>query len=194
MNLLFLGPQEKFQIDLIDFLSNDGNSVTSSDEKLQLKDLDKYRYDFLISFGYRYIIEESILNYFKSKAINLHISYLPWNKGADPNLWSILENTPKGVTIHQINNKLDAGKILYQKELSFDEYDTLRTTYKKLQTELVALFKEKWERIKNNEVIPKKQIGKGSYHKSSNKNSHQELLKNGWDTNIQDLIGKAIND
>jgi len=194
LNLLFLGPEQKFQTDLIEFLSNDGNSVKRSEAKLEIKDLNKYRYDFLISFGYRYIIEESILNYFKSKAINLHISYLPWNKGADPNLWSILENTPKGVTIHQINSKLDAGKILYQKELNFNDFDTLRTTYEKLQTELVALFKEKWEKIKNNKVIPKEQMGKGSYHKSSSKNIHQALLTNGWDTKIKDILGKAVND
>ena len=117
MNLLFLGPEKRPQIAIIDFLSNDGNSITSCEEKLNMEDITKTGYDFLISFSYRYIIRNNILNYFKDKAINLHISYLPWNKGADPNLWSILENTPQGVTIHQMDYKLDAGKILYQKEM-----------------------------------------------------------------------------
>ena len=43
-------------------------------------------------------------------------------------------------------------------------------------------------------MTPKKQKGIGSYHKSSNKNSYQELLTNGWDTKIKDLKGKAVND
>ncbi len=110
MNLLFLGPEKRPQIALIDFLSNDGNSITRCEEKLNKEDIAKYGYDFLISFSYRYIISKEILNCFKDKAINLHISYLPWNKGADPNLWSILENTPQGVTIHQMDYKLDAGQ------------------------------------------------------------------------------------
>jgi len=194
LNLLFLGPEKKPQITLIDFLYNDGNSITRCEEKLNKEDIAKYRYDFLISFSYRYIISKEILNYFKDKAINLHISYLPWNKGADPNLWSILENTPQGVTIHQMDYKLDAGKILYQKKIFFNEDDTLKSSYEKLQIELVELFIEKWENIKHNKVTPKKQKGIGSYHKSSKKNSYQELLTNGWDTKIKDLKGKAVND
>ena len=43
-------------------------------------------------------------------------------------------------------------------------------------------------------MTPKKQKGIGSYHKSSNKNSYQELLTNGWDTKIKDLKGKMVND
>jgi len=179
---------------LIDFLSNDGNSITRFEERLKKEDLAKYKFNFLISFSYRYIISKEILNFFKDKAINLHISYLPWNKGADPNFWSILENTPQGVTIHQIDYKLDTGKILYQKKITFNDEDTLKTSYEKLQIELVKLFIEKWYNIKHHKVTPMKQKGRGSYHISSNKNIYQELLTNGWDTKIKDLKGKALND
>ena len=179
---------------MIDYLINDGNSIVRCEEKMNRQNIDKCEYDFLISFGYRYIISKEILNYFKEKVINLHISYLPWNKGSDPNLWSILENTPKGVTIHQMDCGLDTGKILYQKEIFFNENDTLKSSYEKLQTELVKLFKANWENIKYNKVIPKKQKGTGSYHKSSDKNSYQELLSNGWNTKIKDLVSKAVND
>ena len=194
MKILFLGPKKEPQKALIDYLINDGNSIVRCDEKMNRKNIDKCEYDFLISFGYRYIISKEILNYFKEKVINLHISYLPWNKGSDPNLWSILENTPKGVTIHQMDCGLDTGKILYQKEIFFNENDTLKSSYEKLQTELVKLFKANWENIKYNKVIPKKQKGTGSYHKSSDKNSYQELLSNGWNTKIKDLVSKAVND
>lgn len=57
----------------------------------------------------------------KTPVLNLHISYLPWNRGANPNFWSFVENTKKGVTIHEIDEKLDKGKILLRKELEFDE-------------------------------------------------------------------------
>ena len=194
MNLLFLGPEKRPQIAIIDFLSNDGNSITRCEERLNDEGIAKYGYDFLISFSYRYIISKEILNYFKDKAINLHISYLPWNKGADPNLWSILENTPQGVTIHQMDYKLDAGKILYQKEIFFDENETLKSSYEKLQIDLVELFIAKWDNIKNNKAVPKNQRGIGSYHRSSDKSSYQELLTNGWDTKVKDLKGKAVND
>ena len=51
--------------------------------------------------------------------INLHISYLPYNKGAHPNFWSWVKNTPKGVSIHLISEKIDAGDIIFQKKLIF---------------------------------------------------------------------------
>lgn len=193
MKILFLGPEKPPQLTLLDFLSDNGNFVTRCEDKLNKEDISKGEYDILISFGYRYIISKGILDYFQEKAINLHISYLPWNKGADPNLWSILENTPKGVTIHQMDYDLDTGQILYQEEISFDEDDTLKSSYEKLQTGLVELFKANWKNIKYNKAIPKKQKGKGSFHKSSDKNSYQKLLTNGWDTKIKDLMGKAIN-
>ena len=104
-----------------------------------------------------------------------------------------MENTPKGVTIHQIDSGLDKGKILFQKEITFDENDTLKSTYDNLQTELVELFKENWENIKYNKVIPKRQKGTGSYHVSLDKNSYQYLLTNGWNTKIKYLEGKALN-
>ena len=194
MSILFLGSEKEPQLVLLDFLSNEGNTITKHEEKLNIENIVKCNYEFLISFGYRYMVRKEILDYFKGKAINLHISYLPWNKGADPNLWSILEDTPKGVTIHQMDNGLDTGNILCQKEIFFDENDTLNSSYEKLQNELVKLFKLNWKNIKHNKVKPIKQKGKGTYHKSCDKNYYQELLTHGWETKVKDLIGKAVND
>ena len=104
MNILFLGPDKQPQNSIINFLLSDGNLVNKYEDTLDVEKVEKYKYDFLISFGYRYIIKDKILTHFKENALNLHISYLPWNRGSDPNLWSILENTPKGVTIHQLEN------------------------------------------------------------------------------------------
>ncbi|MDG2213440.1 MAG: formyltransferase family protein, partial [Verrucomicrobiota bacterium] len=162
-------------------------------KKLNEENIEISEYDFLISFGYRYKIGKEILDYFKEKAINLHISYLPWNKGADPNLWSFLEDTPKGVTIHQMDYNFDTGQILCRKEVSFDDNDTLRYSYEKLHTELVELFLSNWENIKFNKVKPKRQTGTGTYHKSSDKNRFIEKLTDGWDTQIKDIKGKAGN-
>ena len=121
---------------------------------------------FVVSYNYGYIIPEKIIRSLGGRIINLHISYLPWNRGSDPNFWSFMEDTPKGVTIHQLTPGLDRGDILLQKELHFDEHiETFQTTYDRLNHEIVCLFQEDWDRIKGHMVIPKKQGGKGSYHK-----------------------------
>tara|TARA_B110000114_G_scaffold175747_1_gene205618 strand:- start:930 stop:1169 length:240 start_codon:yes stop_codon:yes gene_type:complete len=73
--------------------------------------------------------------------LNLHISYLPFNKGTHPNFWSFAENTPSGVTIHKINKKIDSGNIIYQKILDFElnknkKKLTFKDTYSVLISEI----------------------------------------------------------
>ena len=193
MKILILGPDKEPQRKLVELLSNDGNSIAIHEERLNYNYVSKSKYDYLISFGYRYLVKENVLNFFKGKAINLHISLLPWNKGADPNLWSLLENTPKGVTIHQIDSGLDTGKIFCQKEIYFGENETLKSTYNLLNDAMIELFKVNWIKIKNEKLKPKAQIGAGTYHKSSDKKNYMHLLTNGWDTSIKDIEGRAIN-
>ena len=193
MKILILGPDKEPQRKLVELLSNDGNSIAIHEERLNYNYVSKSKYDYLISFGYRYLVKENVLNFFKGKAINLHISLLPWNKGADPNLWSLLDNTPKGVTIHQIDSGLDTGKIFCQKEIYFGENETLKSTYNLLNDAMIELFKVNWIKIKNEKLRPKAQIGAGTYHKSSDKKNYMHLLTNGWDTSIKDIEGRAIN-
>ena len=51
--------------------------------------------DLIISYGYRHIFTNSFLKKVSAPIINLHISFLPFNRGAHPNFWSFVENTPK---------------------------------------------------------------------------------------------------
>lgn len=38
--------------------------------------------------------------------------YLTFNKGVDPNMWSIFEGTSRGVTLHHMDAELDKGLII----------------------------------------------------------------------------------
>ena len=60
-------------------------------------------------------------------------------------MWSFLEDTPKGVTIHYIDEGIDTGDIIVQKEVFIDEdKETLKSSYEILNKEIQALFKENW--------------------------------------------------
>lgn len=177
---------------ILDFLSNKGYFIAQTQDKIDGKVIAEYKFDFLISYGYRYIIKENILSLFGDNAINLHISYLPWNKGADPNFWSIIENTKKGVTIHILDNGLDTGDIIFQKEVEFNDQDTLATSYDKLKAEIENLFIKNWKNIVSKSYKKIKQLKGGSYHTSKEKNIYLPLLSDGWNTKINDLK-KIIN-
>jgi methionyl-tRNA formyltransferase len=113
------------------------------------------RAEFLLSCGYRFLIRPEILAMFRPGfAINCHISLLPWNRGADPNLWSWIDGTPKGVTIHGLDEDLDTGPILIQddwtaslhgKAESPEWHETLATTYSELHYRMTWLLRNHWK-------------------------------------------------
>jgi methionyl-tRNA formyltransferase len=189
MRVLYLGP---FNENMINYLVKCGEEVVQYEEKIfTSSDSILNKIDFIISYRYKYILPDSVATAFKLKIINLHISYLPWNKGADPNLWSFLEDTPKGVTIHYIDTGIDTGNIIAQKKLVFGDDDTLKGTYNTLCEEIEKLFFNQWELIKNCQVESRIQKGQGSYHNLSDKEKYLYLLDKGWDTLVVKLIGKA---
>jgi methionyl-tRNA formyltransferase len=141
--------------------------------------------DFIVSFGYRYIIKKQILTRVTRPIVNIHISYLPWNRGADPNFWSWFDNTPKGVSIHYIDAGIDTGSVLVQEQIIFSEpqKETLATSYQKLQARAVGLFAEKWPLLRAGKIVAKDQTG-GSYHTLKDKERWWPLLPNGYDTPV----------
>ena len=39
--------------------------------------------------------------------------------GIKPKFWSFIKNTPKGISIHEMNEKIDSGNLIYRKKNSF---------------------------------------------------------------------------
>lgn len=191
MSVLFLGP---FNQKIEDFFREKKIVLYRHEENCEKIPSEVIREtDFIVSYGYRYIIPKEFIEQFPKRAINLHISYLPWNRGADPNLWSFLEDTPKGVTIHYLTEMLDKGDILFQKQCYFDEKkETLRSSYEVLKNTIENLLMENWDAIYSGDIIVCKQLGDGSYHKSSEKERFMYLLSDGWDTPVWKIIGKAL--
>lgn len=145
----------------------------------------------IVSYNYGTMVSERIIQMAEGRMINLHISYLPWNKGSDPNFWSFLEDTPKGVTIHQIDVGLDTGKILFQKECYFDpEKETFRSAYDKLNKEIVKLFKENWGALQRGEYILREQTGKGSYHSRQALQKLRTKINFEWSDPIAEFLKK----
>ncbi|MDR0920001.1 MAG: formyl transferase [Oscillospiraceae bacterium] len=150
MKILFLTNNFEPTKSLYEWLS-EREDVFLYSEKLTVEFVKDF--DFIVSYNYVHIIKEDIINLHPNNIVNLHISLLPYNKGIQPNLWSFIEDTPKGVTIHRIDKGLDTGEILCQKEVFFDiNKETLKTTYERLHFEIQELFKKNWDNIKNNTI------------------------------------------
>ena len=161
MKILFLGGN--LARTLADWMESQGEEVIYREDKITTDDVKKVNPDFIVSYNYKYIISKEIIECVGGKAVNLHISLLPWNRSYHPNVWSFLDDTPKGVTIHYIDAGIDTGDIIIQKGVYIDEdKETLKSSYEILHREIQALFKENWNKIKNGEIAPQKQTGGGA--------------------------------
>lgn len=176
-------------------IENYGCDCIERSEPIDAELLRQYTVDFAVSYRFRHIIKKSLIEYLNGKIINLHISLLPWNRGADPNLWSFLENTPKGVSIHYMDEGLDTGDIIAQKSVRFDVgSETLASTYEILNSEILELFKFQWPLIMGGGCSRKKQPLGGTYHRLKDKETYIHLLADkGWDTPVECLLGKALD-
>ena len=188
--ILFLGynSDQTSLIDKIKFHKKNW-SVKQTQKKIDINTAKKF--NSIISFGYRHIIDQNIIDNLKYPIINLHISFLPYNRGAHPNFWSFAKNTPSGITIHQVDRGIDTGKIIYQKQIDFELLKNKQTltfskTYNVLKNEIENLFLDNIDDIINQEINSTKQIGKGSYH---NKKDLPKLLKT-WEQNIYQTVLK----
>ena len=116
---------------LANWLRQQGEHVVYKEVKITLDDLDAICPDLIVSYNYKYLLTTDVIRRVHGKAINLHISFLPYNKGYHPYVWSFLENTPKGVSIHYIDEGIDSGDIIVQEMIYIDEEkETLKSGYK----------------------------------------------------------------
>jgi methionyl-tRNA formyltransferase len=146
---------------------------------------------FLVSHGYRHIVRPHVVAAFPRRAVILHISYLPFYRGADPNFWSFIDGTPKGVTVHLIDEGLDTGEIIAQEEVEFAAQVTLRESYEVLQAAMVDLFRRTWPTVRGGDFMSYPQREEGTSHRAAEFASIRERLPQGWDTPVSQLHGMA---
>jgi methionyl-tRNA formyltransferase len=195
MRVLFLGDELN---PLVRYLRDQGEDVEVTSQKINgVKQKNWLKgFDFAVSYGYRHIIRKSVIDLFPGRIINLHISLLPYNRGADPNLWSWIDGTPAGVTIHHLDPGLDTGDVLLLKEIDFFKESmgelTLANTYTRLQEEIMTLFCENWERLKRGEIEGVKQDdSKATFHYAKHKEAIMEMYivpNGGWNIKISQLL------
>lgn len=89
---------------------------------------------------------------------NLHASLLPAYRGAAPIHWAIINGETKtGVTTFFIDDKIDTGEIILQKEIEVLQTETVGTLHDKLMHLGAALVSKTVDYISNGEVTTLKQ-------------------------------------
>ena len=86
--------------------------------------------DLFVVVAYGKLIPGEIFNLPRLKTINLHPSLLPLYRGAAPVEWSLIRGeSVTGITVQMINERLDAGDIVLQKNIPLEPDTTAGELY-----------------------------------------------------------------
>jgi methionyl-tRNA formyltransferase len=84
--------------------------------------------DLVVSIACPQIVREELLNCPPEGVINIHGALLPKYRGKLPSFWVLANGEEKtGVTVHYMNDELDDGPIIIQREVPIRDDDTLHS-------------------------------------------------------------------
>ena len=119
-------------------------------EKKILKIMNEENIKLICLAGFMRILSSKFIKNFKGIILNIHPSLLPKYKGLNTHK-RVLENGEKfsGCTVHLVNSKLDAGKIIMQKKIKTLKKDTTLKLKKRVQKEEYKLYPRAIKKIIN---------------------------------------------
>ena len=134
-----------------------------------------------------HILRDDVLDAVEGRAYNSHTSLLPFQRGWQPVFFSVWDNTPVGVSIHQIDTGLDTGRLVYQSEVPVNEFDRLDTLHFRCRLEILRGWAQVWPLIREGVLQPWVQNGAGNYHSRSEFEAIFPKLRDGWKTTVQEV-------
>lgn len=86
--------------------------------------------DYFLINSYSQILPSSLLAIPTFGTLNLHGSFLPFNRGCNPLQWALINNQNFcGLTLHSVNTGIDSGPILAQRLIPISLSDTWLTLH-----------------------------------------------------------------
>ncbi len=162
---LLPSPVKEFSIrNNIPYLTPDNPNSPSFIEKIK-----EISPDFFVLASYRFILKKELLSLVKYP-LNIHPSLLPRYRGAAPIQRAIINGEEKtGVTVFVMNEEIDKGRIVLQKEVYIEKDETYGELSKRLAKEGVKLLMESIDILTKTSPTLLPQKGKSSYAKKIKK-------------------------
>jgi|FLOH01.1.fsa_nt_gi methionyl-tRNA formyltransferase len=122
-----------------------------------IQQLNAWKPDIIVVVAFR-ILPQIVFNLPPFGSINCHGSLLPKYRGAAPIHWALLNgDTKTGVTTFQLDQKVDTGSMLLQKEIPISEKDNLGSIHDKLASLGAEAVVETLDGIEDQSLVPRHQ-------------------------------------
>jgi len=140
--------EQVFRFYNIDVIKRDDINSNDFLDEFGRKDL-----DLIVSVAAPKIFKKPLLELAKYGCINIHTAKLPKYRGMMPNFWNLYHDEKyTGITIHTMDEKIDAGKIILQKEVAIKEGESLDSLTKRTKKLGAKLMLEALRQVKSGEV------------------------------------------
>ena len=112
---------KKYNIDYLRY-----ENINSNEFIMKIK---PYNCDLFLSMSFNQIFKTEIINIPKFKTINCHAGKLPFYRGRNILNWALINDEKEfGITVHYVDEGIDTGDIILQREYTItdkDDYSTL---------------------------------------------------------------------
>lgn len=159
---LFITPAYNKQIRLLEnaalknnipFLSADDINAA---ETLSL--LEKLSPDVVLLIHFNRLVHLPFIKIPKMGCINIHPSLLPQYRGRHPQYWAVINGEEKtGISIHFVDEGIDTGDIIFQKEIAITSQMYIADIQQMLLNEYGSCMLNALTRIQDKQFKPKKQ-------------------------------------
>ena len=149
-------------------------------EEESIKKIKEFNPDLILVVAYGQILSKDILNIPWMGCVNIHASLLPKYRGASPINWTIINGEEEtGITFIFMNEKVDAGDIIYQQKITIFPDETYGELNKRLSNLSAGIINKLLKEIKNGKIkrIPQeKQLA--TYTKKMSKEDGEIIWSN----------------
>ncbi len=99
--------------------------------------------DMICSVYFRQIIKKDVIDAAGGRIFNLHPSLLPRYRGCSSLTWAMINGEAEcGFTYHYVDTGCDTGKIILQKKIKIEDFDTQLTLYNRVMFRSMEYFME----------------------------------------------------
>ncbi len=126
-----------------------GRSFTSA---VAHRKLEAVAPDVGVCCGFAPIVPRRVLDLPRWGWVNVHRSYLPYNRGLDPLQWAVIDGTPAGVSVHVMTAEVDAGAIVAQAEMPVLPTDDGPALERRADLLAFDVFRGCWPRIRRGDL------------------------------------------
>tara|TARA_B100000575_G_C23141388_1_gene664342 strand:+ start:5098 stop:5931 length:834 start_codon:yes stop_codon:yes gene_type:complete len=166
--------------------------INHINDEASINSLIDYEIDWLFLIGWSQIASSNVLNSCKKGVIGAHPTLLPRGRGRAAIPWTIIKGLNKtGVTFFNMDEGVDTGNILGQKEITVLKNETAATLYEKVNNSHIDLIEEVWRKIESNSLTEIIQDNQKSTYWEGRKPSDGEIFPNKMTINEIDKLVRA---